>query len=244
MGLITRENSKFAVLSDILGDEDHLGDMDFKVTGTRNGICGCQMDIKVAGLSFEIMAKALEQARQGRLHILELMYAAQPAPREDYKPFTPRMVKIIVPQEFIGPIIGPGGKNIQELQRTTKTVVTIEEKDGKGEVTISSVDKDGLDAAVARIKGLTTMPEIGTVYEGKVKSIKDFGAFVEILPGREGLLHISEVSHKRLNDINDLNKELAVGDMVKVKLLDIDKMGKMKLSKKALMEREARPSSN
>jgi len=235
MGLITGANGKFAVLSDILGDEDHLGDMDFKVTGTKNGICGCQMDIKVQGLSFEIMAKALEQARQGRLHILNLMYEAQPAAREDLKPFTPRMVKLYVPQEMIGPIIGPGGKNIQELQRSTGTIVTIEDKDGRGEVVISSTNKEGLDAAVARIKGLTTLPEVGAIYEGKIKSIKEFGAFVEILPGKEGLLHISEVSHKRLDSLDGV---LKVGEMVKVKLLDIDaKTGKYKLSRKVLLEK-------
>ncbi len=246
MGLITGKN-KFAVLSDILGDEDHLGDMDFKVTGTRNGICGCQMDIKVQGLSFEIMAQALEQARKGRMHILEIMYDAQTSPREDYKPFVPRIVKLIVGQEFIGPIIGPGGKNIQELQRRTNTVISIEEINGRGEVSISSANKNDLDAAVAHIKGITTLPEVGSVYEGKVKSIKEFGAFVEFLPGKEGLLHISEISHKRLQNLDGV---LAVGDSVKVKLLEIDqKTGKFRLSRKVLIEKPeadgaTRPSVN
>jgi polyribonucleotide nucleotidyltransferase len=238
MGLITDASGKVAILTDILGDEDHLGDMDFKVTGTRKGICGCQMDIKIQGLTYEILGQALNQALKGRLHILDILYAAIPEPRADYKPHAPRMVKLYVEKEFIGAIIGPGGKIIQEMQRETGTVITIEEKDGRGEVTVSSTDKTGVDKAVARISQITAIPQPGETYEGKVKKIVEFGAFVEFMPGKEGLLHISEISHKRLENLDGV---LAEGDMVKVKLLEVDKKtGKFKLSRKALLEKPER----
>jgi polyribonucleotide nucleotidyltransferase len=232
MGLITKAG-KFAVLTDILGDEDHLGDMDFKVTGTRDGICGVQMDIKVDGLSMDIMRQALEQARQGRLHILDAMYNCIPAYRSDLKPHAPRMAKLIIDKEYIGAVIGPGGKVIQEIQRETGTTINIEEVNDAGEVSIFSVNKEGLDKAVAWVKGLTAVPEVGETYEGTVKSIKEFGAFVEFLPKKEGLLHISEISWKRLETMEGIFKE---GDKVKVKLLDVDpRTGKFKLSRKVLM---------
>lgn len=241
MGLITKDG-KYAVLTDILGDEDHLGDMDFKVTGTRDGICGVQMDIKVDGLSMDIMRQALEQARKGRMHILDAMYACVPAHREDVKPHAPRMVKITIDKEYIGAVIGPGGKVIQEIQRETGTTVNIEEVDNVGEVSIFSAQKEGLDKALAWIKGLVAVPVVGDTYEGTVKSIKEFGAFVEFLPKKEGLLHISEISWKRLENMDGIFKE---GDKVKVKLLDIDqKTGKFKLSRKALLpkpEQQPRP---
>lgn len=237
MGLITRADGKYAILSDILGDEDHLGDMDFKVTGTRNGICGCQMDIKIEGLSYELLEKALMQAKEGRLHIINLMYDEIPQPRADYKPHAPRIVKLVIDKDFIGAVIGPGGKVIQELQRETNTVIVIEEVNGKGEVTISSSDLDGLTKAVNKIKGITAVPQINEVYDGTVRSIQPYGAFVEFLPGRDGLLHISEVAHKRLESLEGV---LKVGDVIKVKLLDIDpKSGKFKLSRKALLDKNA-----
>lgn len=234
MGLITRtSDNKHAILTDILGDEDHLGDMDFKVTGTRDGICGVQMDIKIDGLSMDLMRQALEQARNGRLHILEAMYVAIEQPRDDVKPHAPRMVKFKIDKEFIGAVIGPGGKVIQEMQKETGTTITIEEVGNFGEVSIFSAEKDGLDRAVARINGITAIPEVGEVYEAKVKTIQPYGAFVEFLPKKEGLLHISEVSWKRLENLEGV---LAEGDLIKVKLLAIDqKTGKYKLSRKALM---------
>ena len=232
MGLISK-GDQFAILTDILGDEDHLGDMDFKVTGTRDGICGVQMDIKVDGLSMDIMRQALEQARKGRLHILDAMYATVPAAREDVKPHAPRMVKIFIDKEFIGAVIGPQGKVIQEIQRETGTTITIEEVGNVGEVSIFSAAKEGLDKALGWIKGLVAMPEVGEVYEATVKGIKEFGAFVEFLPKKEGLLHISEISWKRLDTMEGIFKE---GDRVKVKLIGIDhKTGKFKLSRKVLM---------
>lgn len=234
MGLITKEG-KFAVLTDILGDEDHLGDMDFKVTGTREGICGVQMDIKVDGLSMDIMRQALAQAREGRLHILDAMYACMPAHREDLKPHAPRMAKIIIDKEFIGAVIGPGGKVIQEIQRETGTTINIEEVNDTGEVSIFSANKENLQKAYDWVKGLVAVPEVGKTYEGTVKSVKEFGAFVEFLPKKEGLLHISEISWKRLETMEGVFKE---GEKVKVKLLDVDpKTGKFKLSRKALMPR-------
>lgn len=232
MGLI-KKNDKFAILTDILGDEDHLGDMDFKVTGTKDGICGVQMDIKVDGLSMDIMRQALQQAKQGRLHILNAMYECIAAHRDDVKPHAPRMVKLIIDKEYIGAVIGPGGKVIQEIQKETGTTINIEEVNDTGEVSIFCKEKAGLDKAVEWIKGITATPEVGETYEGTVKSIKDFGAFVEFLPKKEGLLHISEISWKRLESMNGIFKE---GDKVKVKLLDIDpKTGKFKLSRKVLM---------
>jgi polyribonucleotide nucleotidyltransferase len=235
MGLIT-DNKKFAVLSDILGDEDHLGDMDFKVTGTKDGITATQMDLKVDGLPYEVMAKALDQARQGRLHILGEMEKTISKPREDYKSHAPRIVQLTIAKEFIGAVIGPGGKIIQELQRETGTTIAIEEVNGKGVIDIFSDNKEGIEKAVARIKGITSVPEVGEIYMGKVTSIMPYGAFVEIYPGKEGLLHISEVDHKRLDSLEGILKQ---GDQVKVQLLDIDpRSGKMKLSRKVLIPKE------
>lgn len=235
MGLITREDGKYAILTDILGDEDHLGDMDFKVTGTRDGICGVQMDIKVDGLSMEVMREALEQARKGRLHILDAMYECIPAHRPDVKPHAPRMVKLVIDKEFIGAVIGPGGKVIQEIQRETGTTINIEEVGNTGEVSIFSANKESVDKAVAWVRGITAVPQVGDVYEGPVKGIKEFGAFVEFMPGKQGLLHISEISWKRLESMEGLFNE---GDMVKVKLVGLDpKTGKFKLSRKVLMPR-------
>ena len=240
MGLVTRaSDNKYAILTDILGDEDHLGDMDFKVTGTRDGICGVQMDIKVDGLSMDTMRQALEQARRGRLHILEAMYQAVPAAREEVKPHAPRMEKLFIDKEFIGAVIGPGGKIIQEIQRETGTTINLEEVGNYGEVSIFSPAKEGLQKAVAWIKGIVSLPEVGEVYESKVKSVMPYGAFVEFMPGKQGLLHISEVSWKRLETMEGVLKE---GDMVKVKLIGIDqKTGKFKLSRKALI---AKPEMN
>jgi polyribonucleotide nucleotidyltransferase len=234
MGLITRPaDGKYAILTDILGDEDHLGDMDFKVTGTRDGICGIQMDIKIDGLSMETMREALEQARKGRLTILDSMYDCISSPREEVKPHAPRMVKLFIDKEFIGAVIGPQGKIIQEIQRETGATINIEEVGNQGEVSIFSKAKDGLDKAVAWIKGIVSVPEEGEVYEAKVKSIMPYGAFVEFLPGKQGLLHISEVSWKRLETLEGIMKE---GDSVKVKLIGVDhKTGKFKLSRKALI---------
>ncbi|MDD4033156.1 MAG: polyribonucleotide nucleotidyltransferase, partial [Bacteroidales bacterium] len=231
MGLISdNETGKFAVLSDILGDEDHLGDMDFKVTGTRDGITATQMDIKVDGLSYEVLSQALEQAREGRLHILGIITDTLAQPREDLKPHAPRMVQITVPKDQIGAIIGTGGKVIQEIQRTTGATVVIEEVDNLGIVDIFAVDKAAIDATLEKINAIIAVPEVGTVYKGKIKSILEFGAFVEIMPGKEGLLHISEVDWNRLENLEGVLKE---GDEVEVNLLDFDqKTGKMKLSRK------------
>lgn len=234
MGLISRsEDNKYAILTDILGDEDHLGDMDFKVTGTRDGITGVQMDIKVDGLSMNTMREALDQAKRGRLHILDAMYEAMPAAREEVKPHAPRMEKLFIDKEFIGAVIGPGGKIIQEIQRETGTTINIEEVGNYGEVSVFSPAKEGLERAVAWIKGIVSVPEVGEVYEAKVKSIMPYGAFVEFLPGKQGLLHISEISYKRLETMEGIFNE---GDLVKVKLIGLDqKTGKFKLSRKALM---------
>ena len=235
MGLITDEKTgKYAILSDILGDEDHLGDMDFKVTGTSKGIVGCQMDLKINGLKWEVLTQALDQAKEARLHILGEMAKTISAPREDYKPHAPRIIQILIDKEFIGAVIGPGGKIIQEMQRETGATISIEEVDNKGVVQIFADNKEAIDAALARIKAIVAKPEIGETYEGKVKSIMPFGAFVEIMPGKDGLLHISEIDWKRLETMDGVFKE---GDMVTVKLLDIDKQGKMKLSRKALLPR-------
>ncbi len=232
MGLISKEG-KFAVLSDILGDEDHLGDMDFKVTGTRDGICGVQMDIKVDGLSMEIMRQALEQAKRGRMYILDAMYQCMPEHRSDVKPHAPRMEKLIIDSEFIGAVIGPGGKVIQEIQKETGTTINISEVGKTGEVSIFAVNKENLDKAVTWVKSIVSVPEIGDVYEGTVKGIKEFGAFVEFLPGKQGLLHISEIMWKRLETMDNVFNE---GDKVKVKLVGVDpKTGKFKLSRKALI---------
>ncbi|MEY4054327.1 MAG: polyribonucleotide nucleotidyltransferase [Bacteroidota bacterium] len=235
MGLISREDGKYAILTDILGDEDHLGDMDFKVTGTRDGICGVQMDIKVDGLSMDIMREALAQARTGRLHILDAMYECIPSHRPEVKPHAPRMVKLVIDKEFIGAVIGPGGKVIQEIQRETGTTINIEEVGNTGVVSIFCAEKAGLEKALSWVKGITAVPEVGDVYEGPVKGIKEFGAFIEFMPGKQGLLHISEISWSRLETMDGIFKE---GDMVKVKLVGLDpKTGKFKLSHKALIPR-------
>ncbi|HET6769206.1 MAG TPA: polyribonucleotide nucleotidyltransferase [Chitinophagaceae bacterium] len=244
MGLITK-GDKYAILSDILGDEDHLGDMDFKVTGTRNGICGVQMDIKVDGLSMAVMAQALEQARRGRLHILDAMYNCMPEARSEVKPHAPRMIKMFIDREFIGAVIGPGGKVIQEMQRVTGTTINIEEINNMGEVSVFGVNKEGVEKAEAWIKGIVAVPVVGDVYEATVKSIMPFGAFVEFLPGKQGLVHISEVSWKRLETLEGVLNE---GDLIKVKLIGTDpKSGKFKLSRKALIpkpERQDKPAGN
>ena len=234
MGLITRaSDNKYAILTDILGDEDHLGDMDFKVTGTRDGVCGVQMDIKIDGLSMDVMREALEQARKGRLHILNAMYEAMPAARVEVKSHAPRMEKLIIDKEFIGAVIGPGGKVIQEIQKETGTTINIEEVGSFGEVSIFSTNKESVEKALRWIKGIVAVPQVGEVYEAKVKSIQPYGAFVEFLPKKEGLLHISEISWKRLETMEGIFNE---GDIVKVKLVGLDpKTGKFKLSRKALM---------
>ena len=239
MGLITDvESGKFAVLSDILGDEDHLGDMDFKVTGTRDGITATQMDIKVEGLSYEILARALDQARVGRLHILDKMKEAISEPRSDMKPHAPRIEQIRIPKDMIGAIIGPGGKIIQDIQAKSSTTIVVEEIDNFGYVDVFADNKDSIDTAMRMIKGIIAVPEVGTIYKGKIKSIVAFGAFVEILPGKEGLLHISEIDWKRTNAVEDVLKE---GEEVEVKLIDVDnKTGKLKLSRKALLPRPER----
>ncbi len=239
MGLISEnKGTNYAILSDILGDEDHLGDMDFKVTGTRDGITATQMDIKVDGLSYEILENALRQARDGRMHILGKIEEAMPEVRADLKPQAPRIERLRVPKEFIGAIIGPGGKIIQGIQEKSGAVVSIEEIEGEGHVEISSANKDALDAALAMIKGIVALPEVGEVYEGKVTSVMPYGCFVEFLPGKEGLLHISEVDWKRFEKIEDT--QLKEGDLLKVQLLEIDpKTGKFKLSRRSLIEKPA-----
>ena len=244
MGLITdTENGKYAVLSDILGDEDHLGDMDFKVTGTEHGITATQMDIKVDGLSYEVLSEALEQARKGRLHILGKMLETISGPREDYKPHVPRIEKLIIPKEMIGALIGPGGKVIQDIQNQSGATVVIEEVENVGGVVdVFADNKEIINKAMKLIKGIVAVPEIGTIYDGKVKSIVSFGAFIEILPNKDGLLHISEIDWKRIEKVEDVLKE---GDEIQVKLIDIDeKSGKLKLSRKVLLpkpERKEKP---
>ncbi len=239
MGLITEKGGdNYVVLSDILGDEDHLGDMDFKVTGTKDGITACQMDIKVDGLPYEILSKALLQAREGRLHILNKMLETMPEYRKEYKSHVPGLKTLIIPTDLIGIVIGPGGKTIQEIQKTTNTKISIEELDGFGEVVIAGPDQNSLDSAIARVKGLTAVPEEGATYTGKIKSILKFGAFVEIFPGKDGLLHISEIAHERIDNVEDVLKE---GDEIEVKLIGVDKRsGKLKLSRRALLEKPKR----
>jgi polyribonucleotide nucleotidyltransferase len=232
MGLISKDG-QFAVLTDILGDEDHLGDMDFKVTGTRDGICGVQMDIKVDGLSMDVMRKALAQAKEGRMHILDAMYETIPQAREDVKPHAPRMIKLFIDKEFIGAVIGPGGKVIQEMQRETGTTINLEEVNGRGEVSVFGTSKEGVQKAEAWIKGIVAVPVVGDVYDAVVKTIMPFGAFVEFLPGKQGLVHISEISWKRLETLEGIVHE---GDKFKVKLIGTDpKTGKFKLSRKILI---------
>ncbi len=236
MGLISdAETGKYAILSDILGDEDHLGDMDFKVAGTANGITACQMDIKVDGLSFSVLSEALQQAKAGRLHILNEMNKTIQASRPDLKPHTPRAVVIRIDKDQIGAVIGPGGKVVQEIQKESGATVNIEEKDNHGYVSIFSADKASMDKAVARVKGIVAVPEVGEVYKGVVKTIMPFGAFVEFMPGKDGLLHISEIVWERLETVEGV---LAVGDEVEVKLVEVDKKtGKFRLSRKVLLPR-------
>ena len=235
MGLISEnKGTNFAVLSDILGDEDHLGDMDFKVTGTKDGITATQMDIKVDGLSYEILEKALAQAKEGRLHILGKITEAMPEPRPELKPHAPRIETLTIGKEFIGAIIGPGGKIIQGIQEKTGAVISIEEVDGVGIVEVSGTNKDTIDAAMRSIKGIVAVPEVGEIYEGKISSVMPYGAFVEFMPGKDGLLHISEIDWKRLESVEEAG--LKEGDPVTVKLVDVDpKTGKFKLSRKALL---------
>ena len=248
MGLIKNPGEeKYAILSDILGDEDHLGDMDFKTTGTRDGLTATQMDIKCDGLSFEILEEALMQAKAGREHILNCMLETISEPRAEMKPQVPRIVAFDIPKEFIGAVIGPGGKIIQQMQEDTGATITIEETDGKGHVQVSAPNKDSIDAALAKIKAIVAVPEVGEVYEGTVRSIMPYGCFVEILPGKDGLLHISEIDWKRLETVEEAG--IKEGDKIKVKLMEIDpKTGKYKLSHRVLIdkpegyvERERRP---
>ena len=248
MGLIKNPGEdKYAILSDILGDEDHLGDMDFKTTGTRNGLTATQMDIKCDGLSFEILEKALMQAKAGREHILGKMLETISEPRAEMKPQVPRIVAFEIPKEFIGAVIGPGGKIIQQMQEDTGSTITIDEIDGVGKVQVSAPNKESIDAALAKIKAIVAVPEVGEVYEGTVRSIMPYGCFVEILPGKDGLLHISEIDWKRLETVEEAG--IKEGDKINVKLLEIDpKTGKYKLSHKVLIpkpegyvERERRP---
>ncbi len=243
MGLISENKGKnFAVLSDILGDEDHLGDMDFKVTGTKDGITATQMDIKVDGLSYEILETALHQAKEGRLHILDKIQETIAEPREDLKPHAPRLVVLMIPKEFIGAVIGPGGKIIQGIQAETGATIAIEEIGDTGRVEIAATNKDSLDAAVGRVKAIVAIPEVGEVYPAKVKSIMAYGAFVEFMPGKEGLLHISEIDWKRFETMEETG--LKEGEMIEVKLLDIDKKtGKFKLSHKALKPKPEEPQA-
>ena len=237
MGLIKNPGEeKYAVLSDILGDEDHLGDMDFKTTGTKDGLTATQMDIKCDGLSYEILEKALMQAKAGREHILGCITDTIAEPRADFKPQVPRIVQIEIPKEFIGAVIGPGGKIIQQIQEDTNTVITIDEEDGVGKVQVSAPDKDSIESALQKIKAIVAVPEIGEVYEGIVRSVMPYGCFVEILPGKDGLLHISEIDWKRLETVEEAG--IKEGDTIKVKLMEIDeKTGKYKLSRKVLLEK-------
>lgn len=234
MGLITDKGcTKYAVLSDILGDEDHLGDMDFKVTGTRDGITATQMDIKVDGLSYEIMEQALEQAKRGRMHIMDIITETMPAPRADMKPHAPRIVTITIDKDQIGALIGPGGKIIQDIQEKSGATINIEEVGNKGVVDVAATNAESINLAMARIRAIVAKPEEGEIYEGTVKSIMPFGAFVEIMPGKDGLLHVSEIDYKRIERVEDVLKE---GDKIRVKLLEVDpKTGKLRLSHKALL---------
>ncbi|MDH4091478.1 MAG: polyribonucleotide nucleotidyltransferase [Cyclobacteriaceae bacterium] len=242
MGMISdSKTGKYAILSDILGDEDHLGDMDFKVTGTEAGITACQMDLKVDGLTYEILLEALLQAKQGRMHILNEMKKTISEPRPDLKPQTPRAETVIIEKDMIGAIIGPGGKVVQDIQNTTGATVSIEEVGNKGIVKVFATSREVMEAALARIKGIVAIPEVGEVYDGKVKSIMPFGAFVEFMPGKDGLLHISEIKWERLENMEGV---LEVGEEVKVKLIEVDKKtGKYRLSRKVLLPRPPRPET-
>ncbi|MDH5603987.1 MAG: S1 RNA-binding domain-containing protein, partial [Cyclobacteriaceae bacterium] len=244
MGMISdSETGKYAILSDILGDEDHLGDMDFKVTGTEKGITACQMDIKVDGLSYQVLEEALEQAKKGRLHILNEMKKTLEAPRAELKPHAPRSVTISINKESIGAVIGPGGKIVQEIQRETETTIVIEEIDNRGKISIFATNDKNMKSALDRINLIVAEPEVGKVYDGTVKSIMPFGAFVEFMPGKEGLLHISEIKWERVEKTEDV---LENGEQLKVKLMEVDKKtGKFKLSRKVLIpkpEKKEQPS--
>jgi len=240
MGMISdAKTGRYAILSDILGDEDHLGDMDFKVTGTEKGITACQMDLKVEGLDYSVLKEALYQAREGRLHILNEITKTLDKPRPELKPHTPRSFNINIPKELIGAVIGPGGKVIQEIQKDTGATIVIEEKDNMGKINIFSNNQDSMDAAISRIKGIVAQPEIGEVYTGKVKNIMPFGAFVEFMPGKDGLLHISEIKWERLENMEGV---LEAGEEITVKLIDVDKKtGKFKLSRKVLLPKPSKP---
>lgn len=239
MGMISdSETKKYAILSDILGDEDHLGDMDFKVTGTEQGITACQMDLKVDGLTYDILLEALLQAKEGRLHILNEMKKTMSAPRPDLKPQTPRAETVIIEKELIGAVIGPGGKVVQDIQNTTGATVVIEEVNGKGIINVFANNKDVMEAALRRIRAIVAVPEVGQVYDGKVKSIMPFGAFVEFMPGKDGLLHISEIKWERLENMEGV---LEVGEEIKVKLVEVDKKtGKFRLSRKVLIPKPSK----
>lgn len=234
MGMISdAKTGKYAILSDILGDEDHLGDMDFKVTGTKKGITACQMDLKVEGLDYAVLKEALYQAKEGRIHILNEISKTLSAPKPDLKPHTPRSFMMWIPKELIGAVIGPGGKVIQEIQKDTSTTIVIEEIDNQGKINIFSANQSNMDAAIRRVKAIVAQPEIGEVYTGKVKNIQPFGAFVEFMPGKDGLLHISEIKWERLENMEGV---LEPGEEIMVKLIDVDKKtGKFKLSRKVLL---------
>jgi polyribonucleotide nucleotidyltransferase len=236
MGMISdSKTGKYAILSDILGDEDHLGDMDFKVTGTEKGITACQMDLKVDGLTYDVLKEALLQAKEGRLHILNEMKKTISSPRPDLKPQTPRAETVVIEKEMIGAVIGPGGKVVQDIQNTTGATVVIEEVNGKGIINVFANNKDVMEAALRRIRAIVAVPEVGAIYDGKVKSIMPFGAFVEFMPGKDGLLHISEIKWERLENMEGV---LEVGEEVKVKLVEVDKKtGKFRLSRKVLIPR-------
>ncbi|WP_339864745.1 polyribonucleotide nucleotidyltransferase [uncultured Algoriphagus sp.] len=243
MGMISdAKTGKYSILSDILGDEDHLGDMDFKVTGTSKGITACQMDLKVEGLDYSVLKEALLQAKDGRLHILDEITKTLAAPKAELKPHTPRSFIMMIPKELIGAVIGPGGKVIQEIQKDTGATIVIEEVDNQGKINIFSANQDKLNAALSRIKAIVAQPEIGEVYTGKVKNIQPFGAFVEFMPGKDGLLHISEIKHERVETMDGV---LEPGEEIQVKLIDVDKKtGKFKLSRKALLPKPEKPASN
>lgn len=243
MGMISDATTgKYSILSDILGDEDHLGDMDFKVTGTANGITACQMDLKVEGLDYSVLKEALLQAKDGRLHILDEITKTLAAPKPELKPHTPRSFVMMIPKELIGAVIGPGGKVIQEIQKDTGATIVIEEIDNQGKINIFSANQDKLNAALSRIKAIVAQPEIGETYTGKVKNIQPFGAFVEFMPGKDGLLHISEIKHERVETMDGV---LEPGEEIQVKLIDVDKKtGKFKLSRKALLPKPEKPASN
>src|SRR5690606_34710957 len=241
MGMIS-DGKRSAILSDILGDEDALGDMDFKVTGTENGITGCQMDKKIHGLPYEQLEQALNQAREGRIHILKEMAKAIEGPRENLKPHAPRIVEMVIDKSFIGQVIGPGGKIIQEMQEQSGTVINIEEIDGKGIVSISGKNEDSIKSVMAKIESIAFTPQVGDVYDAKVVSIMPYGVFVEFRGGRSGLLHVSEMSYTRIENVEEV---FQVGDPVKVKLIEIDqKTGKLRLSRKALMPKPEGASDN